>query len=142
MPYYLDLSLLVVQAGGRPVDAVDLYMHVFGDTALADELDMLREEHRTLRFGQALERLRERASDEAVQNIIGNLAQSEKVGAKLEGSLMEQAYEIRALRSELAERAAEKLNAKFRLPMVLMLVAVLMVILSPAVVGMMDSGFL
>jgi len=90
----------------------------------------------------SLARLRNRLEHEGLKNNVGDLVQKLRTGARLETSLVQQASEMRILRAELASQTAERLNVKYKIPVVLCAVACLLIFLAPAIVQISESGLL
>lgn len=141
-PFFLDIFLLTVQANGNIDDAIDTYREIFGYNALAQELVILQEDLKSHSLLSAFERLRNRVGDDDLRNILGELTQKLKTGTELQQTLEQQSDDMRALREELGAQAAERLNAKFNIPVVLAALATLLIFLAPAIAQMTDSGFL
>ncbi len=133
-PYFLDLMLLVLQAGGRPPRAIDIYISTRKGSALAKELEVLRSELETLDFQEAMRRLETRVANENVRVVLRNVGQAVTAGTGLTGYVIEQAEELRFIRSELAERAAERLHSSSKLPEFLMVMAIALLLVAPAIV--------
>lgn len=141
-PFFLDLFLLTVQSNGTIDDAIKSYSAIFGDNEIAGELLILKEDLKSLSLVDSFDRLRNRIGNEGLQNILGDLTQKLRTGTELQATLEQQAEDMRILREELAAQAAERLNTKFKIPVVLCAAAVLLIFLAPAVVHMSESGFL
>ncbi|GLQ35943.1 tight adherance operon protein [Amylibacter marinus] len=141
-PFFLDIFLLTVQSNGNIEDAIESYHSIFGHNEIAQELVILREDLKSHDLIDSFERLRNRVGNEGLRNILGELTQKLRTGTELQKTLEQQSEDMRTLREELGAQAAERLNAKFNIPVILSAVAVLLIFLSPAIVQMVDSGFL
>lgn len=141
-PFFLDIFLLTVQSNGNIQDAIKSYSEIFGHNEISQELLILREDLKSHSMVDCFDRLRNRVGNEGLRNILGELTQKLRTGTELQKTLEQQSEDMRTLREELGAQAAERLNAKFALPVVLSAVAVLLIFLAPAIVQMSDSGFL
>lgn len=138
-PYFLDLAQLVVQAGGTQTLAVDTYLQSAKQSPLTQELRVLRVEAQQFGFSQGLTRMADRVENEQVRMILRNLAQAERSTGKVSDYYRQQAEALRDLRAEMAERAAERIRANVKLPEFLMVAAISIVMLGPAIVQIMSS---
>jgi pilus assembly protein TadC len=141
-PFFLDIFLLMVQSNGNIEDAINTYREIFGQNAIAQELTILQEDLKSHSLLDSFDRLRNRVGDEDLRNILGELTQKLKTGTDLQTTLEQQAEDMRNLREELGAQAAERLNAKFNIPVVFAALATLMIFLAPAISQMKESGFL
>jgi hypothetical protein len=141
-PFFLDIFLLMHQSNGDIQDAIKSYRDIFGNDDLSQELAVLSEDLKSHSMEDSFDRLRHRVGSEQLQNILGDLVQKLRTGADLGMALEQQAEDMRHLRQQLAAAAAERLNAKFNIPVVLAALATLLIFLSPAVAMMTASGFL
>jgi pilus assembly protein TadC len=141
-PFFLDIFLLTVQSNGNIQDAIKSYSEIFGHNEIAQELLILREDLKSHSMVDCFDRLRNRVGNEGLRNILGELTQKLRTGTELQKTLEQQSEDMRTLREELGAQAAERLNAKFAIPVVLSAVAVLLIFLAPAIVQMSESGFL
>ncbi len=141
-PFFLDIFLLTVQSNGNIQDAIKSYSEIFGHNEISQELMILREDLKSHSMVDCFDRLRNRVGNEGLRNILGELTQKLRTGTELQKTLEQQSEDMRTLREELGAQAAERLNAKFAIPVVLSAVAVLLIFLAPAIVQMSDSGFL
>jgi len=141
-PFFLDIFLLTVQSNGSIEDAIENYSSIFGNNEISSELSVLKEDLKSMDIVDSLARLRNRLEHEGLKNNVGDLVQKLRTGARLETSLVQQASEMRILRAELAAQTAERLNVKYRIPVVLCAVACLLIFLAPAIVQISESGLL
>lgn len=141
-PFFLDIFLLTVQANGNLEDSIKSYNSIFGYNAISQELMILREDLKSHNMIDSFDRLRNRIGNEGLRNILGELTQKLRTGTELQKTLEQQSLDMRTLREELGAQAAERLNAKFNIPVVLSAVAVLLIFLAPAIAQMVESGFL
>jgi len=141
-PFFLDIFLLTVQSNGSIEDAIENYSSIFGNNEISSELAILKEDLKSMDIVDSLARLRNRLEHEGLKNNVGDLVQKLRTGARLETSLVQQASEMRILRAELASQTAERLNVKYKIPVVLCAVACLLIFLAPAIVQISESGLL
>ena len=135
-PFFLDLAILIVQANGTPIEALDKYVEVNPDSPLARELAVTAREADATSFDNALIRMSKRVKNDAISGILRNLAQSERSAGDLEEFYAAQAVELRYLRQDLATQAAEKLRLSMKLPEMMIVFAIFLAVLAPAIVQM------
>lgn len=140
-PFFLDLAVLVVQAGGTPYRALGKYVEASPGTPLAKEIAITAKDADATSFEEALYRLADRIEAESVQTILKNLAQGEKSSGEAEAFYTEQAEELRHLREELANRTAERLRTNIIFPVFLMLFGIVIAALAPTIISIRSSGF-
>lgn len=141
-PFFLDIFLLTVQAGGDLTEAITMYRRIYGNDAIGRELAILQESYGTHGDAESFDRLRNRVGEVELKNVIGELAQKIRLGDNLQLTLEQQSDDMRQLREELGAKAAERLNAKFAFPVVFSAVATLLIFLAPAIAIIFDAGFL
>ncbi len=141
-PFFLDIFLLMHQSNGDIHNAIESYQDIFGSNELSQELTVLNEDLKSHSMEDSFDRLRHRVGSEELRDILGDLTQKLRTGADLGSALEQQAEDMRYLRKQLGAAAAERLNAKFNIPVVLAALATLLIFLSPAVAMMTESGFL
>lgn len=135
-PFFLDLAVLVVQAGGTPLDAFEEYIKASPDTLLAQELTVTMKDAEATSMDMALLRLCDRIESSSVQNIIRNLAQAERTTGKLSAFYLDQAIELRSIRQELAEAAAERIRQMIKIPEVMIAIAITLATTGPSIIQM------
>lgn len=142
LPDVADQVAISVQAGlsfeqaiRRTVDSTD--------GPLADELNRFLHD---VRIGQtrakAFKALQERVNVPDLTSFVRAISQAEKTGVSVADILQIQADELREKRKQRAEERAMKLPVLMLVPLVTcILPPLLMVLLGPAVIQVMDSGF-
>ena len=140
-PFFLDLAVLVVQAGGTPYRALGKYVEASPGTPLAKEIAITAKDADATSFEEALLRLSDRLEPESVTTILKNLAQGEKSSGEAEQFYTEQAEELRHLREELANRTAERLRTNIVFPVFLMLFGIVIATLAPTIISIRSQGF-
>jgi pilus assembly protein TadC len=140
-PFFLDLAVLVVQAGGTPYRALGKYVEASPGTPLAREIAITAKDADATSFEEALLRLADRVEPGSVKTILRNLAQGEKSSGEAEQFYTEQAEELRHLREELANRTAERLRTNIVFPVFLMLFGIVIAALAPTIISIRSQGF-
>lgn len=140
-PFFLDLAVLVVQAGGTPYRSLGKYVEASPGTALAKEIAITAKDADATSFEEALLRLADRVEPESVRTILKNLAQGEKSSGEAEQFYTEQAEELRHLREEMANRTAERLRTNIIFPVFLMLFGIVIAALAPTIISIRAQGF-
>lgn len=139
LPYVIDLLSLGLSAG---LDFPGSLRQVIEkastpDDPLIEELNLIQEE---LRMGktrkQALLQLSARVPGESVREFVGAIIQAEERGNPLARVLQIQAESSRQRRSVRAEEAASKASLQILAPMVMILVAILLLIVTPMAMGL------
>ncbi len=140
-PFFLDLAVLVVQAGGTPRKALSKYVDAAPGTPLSREIAITAKDADATSFDTALQRMADRVKPPTVKTILKNLAQGERSSGEAEQFYSDQAEELRILREEMASRAAERLKTNIVLPVFLMLTAIIIAALAPTIVSIRSQGF-
>ena len=140
-PFFLDLAVLVVQAGGTPRKALGKYVEASPGTPLSREIAITAKDADASSFDDALHRMIERVEATSVKTILKNLAQGEKSSGEAEAFYTDQADELRYLREEMANRAAERLKTNIVMPVFLMLMSIIIAALAPTIVSIRSQGF-
>lgn len=140
-PFFLDLAVLVVQAGGTPRKALSKYVEAMPDSPLSREIAITAKDADATSFEAALYRMIERVRPSTVKTILKNLAQGEKSSGEVEHFYTAQAEEMRYLREEMATRTAERLKTNITFPVFLMLTAIVIAALAPTIVSIRAQGF-
>lgn len=140
-PFFLDLAVLVVQAGGTPRKALAKYVEASPNTPLSNEIAITAKDADSSSFEAALNRMIDRVQPLSVKTILKNLAQGEKTSGEAEQFYTDQAEELRFLREEMATRAAERLKTNIVMPVFLMLMSIILAALAPTIVNIRGQGF-
>ncbi len=140
-PFFLDLAVLVVQAGGTPRKALSKYVEASPGTPLSKEIAITAKDADSTSFDEALHRMIERVKPLSVKTILKNLAQGEKTSGEAEQFYSDQAEELRYLREEMATRTAERLKTNIVLPVFLMMMAIILAALTPTIISIRAQGF-
>jgi len=140
-PFFLDLAVLVVQAGGTPRKALAKYVEASPGTPLSREIAITAKDADATSFDAALHRMIDRVQPAAVKTILKNLAQGERSSGEAEAFYSDQAEELRYLREEMASRAAERLKTNIVMPVFIMLMSIIVAALAPTIVSIRGQGF-
>jgi tight adherence protein C len=143
LPYGIDLLALGMGAGLDFPGAVKQVIEKSGapDDALVEEFTLMLQGlnlGRTRR--QALEDFAERVPSEAVKEFVGAVVQAELRGNPVANVLRIQAEVSRQRRSVRAEESASKAAVAMVGPLMLVFVAILLLIVSPMVITVSQSG--
>ncbi|MCW5696037.1 MAG: type II secretion system F family protein [Bauldia sp.] len=145
-PDAIDLLLICVESGMSAEAAFRKVAEEIGiqSSELAEELMLTTAELSYLPDRrQAYENLAQRTGLEGVRAVMTALIQAERYGTPLGHALRVMAQENRDIRMNEAEKKAAALPPKLTVPMILFFLPVLFgVILGPAVIELMDQGFL
>ncbi len=139
-PFFLDLAILVVQAGGTPRQALTKFVEASPGTVLSREIAITAKDADATSFADALGRLITRVRPKSVKTILKNLAQGERSSGEVEQFYTDQAKELRYLREEMANRTAERLKANIAFPVFLMMFSVIIAALAPTIVSIRAQG--
>lgn len=140
-PFFLDLAVLVVQAGGTPRKALAKYVEASPGTPLSREIALTAKDADSTSFDEALHRMIDRVRPVTVKTILKNLAQGERSSGEAEEFYTAQAEELRYLREEMANRTAERLKTNIVLPVFLMMMSIILAALAPTIVSIRAQGF-
>lgn len=144
LPYAIDLLALSMGAGLDFPGSVRQVVEKSGspDDPVVEEFTLILQ---SLQLGrtrrQALESFAERVPVDTVVEFVGAVVQAELRGNPVADVLKIQAEVTRRKRSVRAEEAAAKAGVKLIGPLVLVFVAILLLVVSPIVLKMQQSGF-
>jgi tight adherence protein C len=140
-PSFLDLGVMATRSGASFLETLEIYVGSNRDMPLGVEFGMALQD---IRMGATIEEaLRDcivRVPDEPVRSSLDAIIQGQNIGTPVADLLEDQAEGIRFHRSQAAERSSEELKVKIMGPIVLMMRAVFLLILGPAVLEVMQSG--
>jgi tight adherence protein C len=140
-PYFMDLAVMSMEAGAGFLETLEIFVRDNEGNALADEFHQVVSEVRMGKtLTESLQALVDRSSSALVQNALLSVIQGERMGTPIAQVLAEQAETIRFERSQMAERLAEEVKLKMQGPAMMMLVAILLLVLGPAVIDMAESN--
>ncbi len=145
LPDVLDLLIVCMEAGlslqatinrvSDEVRPISLDLH--------NELTLLNAELRTgINRETALKNMGERTGVQNVNSLVGMMIQSDRMGTSISQALRVHSAFLRTQRAQKAEEQAAKLPVKIMFPMLLFIFpSVFVVVLGPAVINIMQSGF-
>lgn len=141
-PYFLDLAVLMMGAGANFGEVLQGYLRTAGNSKFAADARALEAEVRAgLSTDTALALLESRIPAPDVVAVIRAIRQGTRLGTPLTRTFTDQAEAIRFRRSQRAERDAEELKVRLQGPTMLLMIAVLLLVLGPALVSMTQGGF-
>ena len=139
IPYALDLSVLVLQAGGTLREALEIVSN--SDDPLAEELrGALKEIDSGATEGAALQRMSQRIGLESFESIVMAIVRGQETGAPMAHTLTTQAELFRERRLQELEKLAVEAPTKMTFPNMLVMLSVLVLILGPVLVKIATSG--
>jgi len=120
LPYALDLLTISVEAGLDFTQALDRIVRKLGNTPLAAELGAtLRDIQLGRTRAQALRNLSRRVDLAELNSLVSALIQADQLGSSLGPILRVQSDQLRAKRSQEAEKRAMEAPVKILLPLIL-----------------------
>lgn len=139
LPYAVDLLALMMEAGASFDEAVATVVNESPSHPIGEEFGyMLRE----IRLGRsrrdALIQLRDRLEDENVREFVTAILNGEEFGTPLSRILRMQADQMRLKRSQWAEKAAGEAQVKIVFPGIMIMIACLLIIVTPFIVKFLD----
>jgi tight adherence protein C len=141
LPYALDLVALAMGAGATFVEAVKTVVHERTKDPFNVELKtMLTEMDLGTTRRRSLENMAERIPLEQLRSIVSSVIQAEELGTPLADVLHSQATLLRQQRTVKAENAAAVASVRILLPSLLILMAVVLAVFSPAIVRGITGG--
>lgn len=140
LPFATDLMALVLQAGGTPVDALQVVVDETSDHPLGTEFRLITDETRRGRpRKEVLQSFRDRFPDPAVKDFVFAIIKGEELGTPLGTVLASQAEEMRRKQSQWFEKQAAEAGVKMSFPAMLVLMACLIVIVGPFILPLFYS---
>jgi tight adherence protein C len=141
MPFLLDLLTLLMEAGATFLQALKQAVNEFEGHAVAVEFgrvltDMNVGKTRT----EAFENMRSRLKDDEIGTIVSAIVQGESLGTPMADVFRTQADVLRLKRSQRAETIAGEAGVNMLLPGILIMMACVLVILGPFVLGNWVAG--
>jgi pilus assembly protein TadC len=140
-PYFLDLAVMSMDSGTSMLEVIDAYTPSAPGTALAQELSAMNAD---IRMGSTVEgaliALEARIPSDDIVQVCRSIRQGLRMGTPLAQIFREQADSMRFKRSQAAERSAEELKVKLQGPAMMLVISVLILVLGPAIVGMITGG--
>jgi tight adherence protein C len=139
LPYAVDLLALMMEAGAGFDEAIATLVEESPGHPLGEEFGYLLGEIRMGRSRRdALLQLKDRMEDENVREFVTAILNGEEFGTPLSRILRTQADQMRLKRSQWAEKAAGDAQVKIVLPGIMIMIACLLIIVTPIVVKFLD----
>ncbi|MFA5207036.1 MAG: type II secretion system F family protein [Lentisphaeria bacterium] len=142
LPFAIDLLTVAMQAGQDFGAAVRHLVNEGLRGPLAQEFGiMLKQTELGKSRVEALKAMAERIQVEEFKSLVTAVAQSSEMGASISQTLKMQAEDLRRARFHTAERKAARAPSLMLIPMALFILpAVFIIIFTPVVIRVMDSG--
>lgn len=140
LPDILDQITISVEAGlGFDTAIAHVAQNVEGPLSL-ELAHMLQDVKLGMSRAQAFDNLTERTDVQELRQFVISLQQAEKLGVPIAEVLRVQSTELRTIRRQKAEEAAQKVPVKMIIPLVLFILpALIMIVLAPALFDVMDT---
>lgn len=136
----IDLLALTMEAGATFTEALEVVVRENRGTPLGDDLaEVLREIQLGRSRAEALTSFDERVGDPDVGELVFAVIQADELGSPLSRILKDQAREIRLKRSQRIEKAAAEAQVKILLPGLVVMVASMLVIVTPFVLKALET---
>ena len=140
-PFFLDTLVMTMEAGATLPQGIEIYVRSNAGASLARDMDdALNRVEAGADILRAIEETLDRVTVEEISSTMRAIIQAERQGADRMRLLRETAQDVRDKRWEAAEEAAETLKAKLTLPTMLVMMAVFILILGPALLQVGRSG--
>ena len=140
LPDILDQITISVEAG-LGFDSAIGHVATTVDSPLSEELARTLQDVKVgMTRSQAFDNLSKRTDVQELRQFIVSLQQAEKLGVPIAQVLRIQSSELRTIRRQKAEENAQKVPVKMILPLVMLILpALIIIVLAPAVFGAMDA---
>jgi tight adherence protein C len=143
LPYLLDLLTLLMEAGSTFLNALSEAVQEFRHEPAGQEFGRVLAE---MQMGKsrtgALEAMRERLADDEIGSLIGAIILGEQLGTPLALLFRAQADVLRLKRTQRAETLAGEAAVKMLFPAVLIMIATVIIMLGPFVLGLLRDDWL
>jgi tight adherence protein C len=140
-PFFLDTLVMLRQAGANLDQALQIYARGNSNTTLSrDVVDALNRVQAGSALKQAIEEMLDRIVVNEIKVTVRGIIEAEDKGAEQIHFMQESADDLRGRRWEAAERAAQVLQAKMVMPMMLIMMSILIFVLTPAFTEVARSG--
>lgn len=139
LPYAVDLLALMMEAGASFDEAVATLVEESPRHPIGEEFGFLLREIQLGRLRRdALIQMRDRLQDDNVREFITAILNGEEFGTPLSRILRIQADQMRLKRSQWAEKAAGEAQVKIVFPGMLIMIACLLIIVTPFIIKFLD----
>lgn len=140
LPDILDQITISVEAGLGFDTAIAHVAHNVEGPLSMELAHMLQDVKLGMSRAQAFESLTERTDVQELRQFVVALQQGEKLGVPIAQVLRVQSSELRTIRRQTAEEAAQKVPVKMIIPLVLFILpALILIVLAPAMFNVMDT---
>jgi tight adherence protein C len=143
LPYLLDLLTLLMEAGSTFLHALQEAVQEFRHEPAGQEFGRVLAE---MQMGKsrtaALDAMRERLADDEIGSLIGAIIQGEQLGTPLALLFRAQADVLRLKRTQRAETIAGEAAVKMLFPAVLIMIATVIIMLGPFILGLLTDSLL
>lgn len=137
MPFLLDLLTLLMEAGSTFLGALKQACDEFRGHPVAEEFGrVLADMNMGKTRAEAFQAMRDRLADDEITSIIGSILQGERLGTPLAGIFRTQADVLRLKRTQRAETVAGEAGVNMLLPGMLVMMAAVLIILGPFLLGL------
>ena len=140
LPDILDQMTIAVEAG-LGFDSALAHVAAHVDGPLSSEISRLLQDIKLgMTRDQAFNQMTERTDVQELRQFVLSLQQAERLGIPIATVLRTQSTELRTIRRQRAEEAAQKVPVKMIIPLVvLILPALIIIILAPAIFQALDT---
>jgi tight adherence protein C len=140
-PFFLDTLVMTMEAGATLPQGIEIYVRGNPQASLARDMDdALNRVEAGADILRAIEETLDRVTVEEISSTMRAIIQAERQGADRMRLLRETAQDVRDKRWEAAEEAAEALKAKLTLPTMMVMMAVFILVMGPALLQAGRSG--
>lgn len=140
LPYAIDLMALMMEAGASFQESLVVVVRESRGTPLGEELgEVLRQVDLGKPRRAALEGFQNRVKVDDVSEIVFAINKGEELGTPLGQILKNQAVQLRLKRSQWLEKAAGEAQVKIVFPGMLVMVASLLVIVTPFILNVLNA---
>ena len=136
LPFVLDLTALMMESGALFTACIQTVVQETGKHAIAEELSrVLASLRQGIPRAAALKEFSKRLDDHDVDEVVFAVNTSEELGTPLDKTLRSMADRMRQRRIQELERQAEQAKVHITWPAMLVMVACLLVVASPIMLG-------
>ncbi|MCC9608580.1 type II secretion system F family protein [Blastopirellula sp. JC732] len=142
LPHAIELVCLMMEAGAGFQDSLETAVRENVDHPLGQELNVVVQQIAAGRTRHdALADFQQRLSDEDVSELVFAINKGEELGTPLAVTLRNQSEQMRLKRSQWGEKAAGEAQVKIVFPGMLIMIACLLVIVTPLIYPLVNSIF-
>lgn len=142
LPYAVDLICLMMEAGGGFQESLQTVVRENREHPLGEELNEVVQQIAAGRpRAEALRGFQQRMCDDDVTELVFAINKGEELGTPLSVTLRNQAEQMRLKRSQWGEKAAGEAQVKIVFPGMVIMIACLLVIVTPLVFPLIRTMF-